>query len=127
LSRAAPQRVGPGAGAVARGAVPAARSRAGVTTFNNVNPGFGAARPRVNNAYGTNIYGLGPGYGGFGYGYGAGYRGYGYRRYGNGLLSMFRWVYIPGIGWVLMPITAFGGGVAGVGAVPGVGIVPPVF
>jgi hypothetical protein len=72
----------------------------------------------VNRSYGFNSSGgFGGGYGGYGYGgYGNGYGGYGYgygnRGYGNGLAGYVR-VYIPGLGWVLVPIQALRGSLRG--------------
>jgi hypothetical protein len=70
----------------------------------------------VNRSYGGNGYGgYGNGYGANGYwGYGNGYGGYGngYGGYGNGLGGYVR-VYIPGLGWVLVPRQALRGSLRG--------------
>jgi hypothetical protein len=64
--------------------------------FNNGANGFGGRGYRGINSWGSNSFGLG--YGGGGYGYGN--RGYGY---GNGRYVM---AYVPGIGWVMVPLRA---------------------
>jgi len=75
----------------------------GVNRFNN---SFSSNR-NVNQSYGSNGYGYG-GYGnGYG-GYGGGYGGYG-GGYGNGMRGYVR-VYIPGLGWVLVPRQALRSG-----------------
>jgi hypothetical protein len=67
-----------------------------------------------NNYLGPIISGGGYGYGNRGYGYGYGNRGYGYgygnRGYGYGNINpQYTLVYMPGFGWVLVPIQYFRG------------------
>jgi hypothetical protein len=70
-----------------------------------VPPNGGSGAPGVN-FFGPNFYGLGNrgygGLGGYGYGYGSGRRGFGYG------IPRFILVYIPGFGWMLVPIRALG-------------------
>jgi len=87
-----------------------------VSSNRNVNRSYGGSGyGGYGNSYGGNGYGgYGNGYGGYGYG-GYGYGGYGYgnRGYGNGLGGYVR-VYIPGLGWVLVPIQALRGSLRGI-------------
>jgi hypothetical protein len=64
----------------------------------------------INRSYGFNS---GNGYGGgYGNGYGGYGNGYGHRGYGNGS-ARYVMVYIPGWGWVLVPIQALRGSLRG--------------
>jgi hypothetical protein len=85
-----------------------AQGFSGVNRFNN----SVTSNRNVNRSYGSNSYGFnyGTGYGGYGNGYG-GY-GYGNRGYGNGMAGYVR-VYVPGLGWVLVPIQALRRSVGG--------------
>ena len=70
---------------------------------------FGSGVGNSRYGYGNSGYGFGNsgyGYGGNGYGYGGG--GYGGSGYGNGN-SVYVSVYLPGVGWVLVPIWAIRG------------------
>ena len=85
----------------------------GPSTVNRFNNNLSVNR-NVNRSYGFNNYsngygGFGNGYGGYGYGYGGYGYGYGNRGYGNGLGGYVR-VYIPGLGWVLVPRQALRSG-----------------
>jgi hypothetical protein len=93
------------------------RSNNSVSSNRNVN---GSSGFNSGNGYGGSGYGYGGsgfGYGGYGNGYGGsgfGYGGYGggYGGYGNGLAGYVR-VYIPGLGWVLVPRQALRGSLRG--------------
>jgi len=77
-----------------------------VTSNRNVNPSYGFNYGNGYGGYGNSYGGYGNGYGGYGYGYGN-------RGYGNGLAGYVR-VYIPGLGWVLVPIQALRGSLRGI-------------
>jgi hypothetical protein len=68
--------------------------------------GFGSRGIRN---FGSNLFGVG-GYGNLAYGNGYGGYGYGNRGYGSGGYgyrnSMYVRAYIPGIGWVMVPLRA---------------------
>jgi hypothetical protein len=90
-----------------------ARVAPGARAGTGVNNSFAAVNR--NNVYSSGGYGLGLGVGGFGgpggYGFGGGYGYGGYGRggygYGGGYgMPGFRLVFIPGLGWVLVPVRA---------------------
>ncbi len=75
-------------------------------SLNNGGAGGGFGLSGIRN-FGSNVFGSG-GYGNSGYGYGNrgyGNRGYGYGGYGN-RNSRYVMAYIPGVGWVMIPIRA---------------------
>jgi hypothetical protein len=81
-----------------------------VSSNRNVNRSFGLnnySNGNGNGGYGSGGYGGGYGSGGYGRGYGSGYGGF-----SNGLGGYVR-VYIPGLGWVLVPRQALRGSLRG--------------
>ena len=84
--------------------------------------GLAGVGSRNFNYWGSNFLGTGNGNRGYGNGYGGyGYgNGYGNQMYGNGS-GIYVLVYVPGLGWVLMPLSmvmgmgGFGGGFGGLG------------
>jgi hypothetical protein len=77
------------------------------TTGNGTVPNTGTTSPAIR-ALGSNFFGsgngnFGYGYGNSGYGYGNGGSGFGSYGYGN---SRYVMVYLPGVGWVMVPIRA---------------------
>jgi hypothetical protein len=107
-----------GPGGSARNGTPLGRPNSSNLTTTNprlnqrtTNPAPNEGNVTVNRNYGFLNGGFGYGYGGFGsryggYGYGNGYgsrHGYGVNRYGRGQLVP---VYIPGFGWVYVPLRA---------------------
>jgi hypothetical protein len=75
----------------------------GSNFFGSVSGNSGYGYGNSGNGYGNSGYGNGYGGGGYGYGGGGGYGGYGYGN--SGYVS----VYLPGFGWVWVPIRAIRG------------------